>query len=112
MKLAISKNREGSGYYTTLKNNYQGKESKMYMSVQLAKGLELEFGTYDVNCFLSCYTTKNGEVKPKIVVTGLKENNKQTVSQNSTQNSTQSDTQTDIYSEFGEEVVISDDWLD
>ena len=66
MKLVISKNKDGNGYYTKLSNEYNGKKSEMYLSLQLSKDLgELEYGLYEVEGFLSCYTAKNNEVKPK-----------------------------------------------
>ena len=72
MKISISKNKEGTGYYTTLKNNYKNENLKMYMTVQLKQGLEVDYGVYDVNCFLSCYKTQSGEIKPKLVITEIK----------------------------------------
>lgn len=106
MKITISRNNKGS-YYTTLKNNYNGVESKMYMSVQLPRDMELEYGSYDVNCFLSCYTGNDGVVRPKIVVTGLK-NKKTDVDKKQT-----TEEEKDPFAEFGEEIDLSnDDWLD
>ena len=91
MKITISKSKDGKGYYTKLKNKYNNEEYSMYLSVQLKQGLSLEYGTYDVDCFLSCYKSKDGSIKPKLVVTGLKEEVKQE--------------QTDIYSQFGTTVT-------
>lgn len=73
MKLLINKSKDGKGYYTTIKNNFNGEEIKMYIPLQLKKGLEVEYGLYDVNCFISCYKANDGQIKPKIVVMGIKE---------------------------------------
>ena len=69
MKLVISKNKEGNGYYTKLTNEYNNQKSEMYMSLQIPKGNDLEYGLYEVDGFLSCYTANDGTVKPKFVVT-------------------------------------------
>ena len=91
MKITISKSKDGKGYYTKLKNKYNNEEYSMYLSVQLKQGLNLEkdYGTYDVDCFLSCYKSKDGSIKPKLVVTRLKEEVKQ-----------EQQEQTDIYAQF------------
>lgn len=94
MKITISKSKDGKGYYTKLKNKYNNEEYSMYLSVQLKQGLSLDYGTYDVECFLSCYKSKDGSIKPKLVVTGLKEKVKQ-----------EQQEQTDIYSQFGTTVT-------
>ena len=88
MKITISKSKDGKGYYTKLKNKYNNEEYSMYLSVQLKQGLSLDYGTYDVDCFLSCYKSKDGSIKPKLVVTGIKEKQEK-------------QEQTDIYSQFG-----------
>lgn len=90
MKITISKSKDEKGYYTKLKNKYNNEEYSMYLSVQLKQGLTLEYGTYDVDCFLSCYKSKDGSIKPKLVVTGLKQEVKH-----------EQQEQTDIYSQFG-----------
>lgn len=94
MKITISKSKDGKGYYTKLKNKYNNEEYSMYLSVQLKQGLSLDYGTYDVDCFLSCYKSKDGSIKPKLVVTGLKEEVKQ-----------EQQEQTDIYSQFGSTIT-------
>lgn len=110
MKITISRNNKGS-YYTTLKNNYNGVESKMYMSVQLPRDMELEYGSYDVNCFLSCYTGNDGVVRPKIVVTGLKDKN--SAPKRKSSEKTEKKEEVDPFAEFGEEIDLSNDgWLD
>lgn len=106
MKISISKNKEGTGYYTTLKNNYKNENLKMYMTVQLKQGLEVDYGVYDVNCFLSCYKTQNGEIKPKLVVTEIKGKPATTKEENGPFAD---------YSDFGEQIQIDlddDNFLD
>ena len=101
MKISISKNKENRGYYTTIKNKYNNEEMKMYMTVQLKQGLEVDYGVYDVDCFLSCYKTQSGEVKPKLVVTEIK--GKPATTKEETSNE-------DIFESFGNEVVIDDNF--
>ena len=70
MKLTVYKNQYG--YSTLCKNKDQnGNEQKCYMSVQFKRGLEpcgdkahieIEDG------FFSCYTDRNGNVFPKLVI--------------------------------------------
>lgn len=97
MKINISKGKDNKGYYTTIKNKYNNEEMKMYMTVQLKQGLEVDYGVYDVNCFLSCYKTQSGEVKPKLVVTEIKGKPATTKEE--------SDPFKD-YSDFGEQIQI------
>lgn len=94
MKITISKSKDGKSYYTKLKNKYNNEEYSMYLSVQLKQGLSLDYGTYDVDCFLSCYKSKDGSIKPKLVITGLKEDVKQK--------------QTDIYDQFGSTITAEE----
>ena len=59
------------GYSTTIsKKNQDGEYEKMYLSVQLPKGIELENKSFiDITKgFLSFYNTKDGLPKIKIVV--------------------------------------------
>ena len=59
------------GYSTTISTkNQDGTYNKMYVSVQLPKGVELENKTFIeiINGFLSFYMDKNGIPKIKIVV--------------------------------------------
>ena len=106
MKINISKGKDNKGYYTTLKNKYNNEEFKTYMTVQLKKELgDIDYGVYDVNCFLSCYKTQSGEVKPKLVVTEIK--GKPAI--------TQEETNSDPYADFGEQIQIDlddDNFLD
>ena len=102
MKISISKSKDNKGYYTTLKNKYNNEEFKTYMTVQLKKELgDIDYGVYDVDCFLSCYKTQNGEVKPKLVVTEIK--GKPATTKEETSNE-------DIFESFGNEVVIDDNF--
>lgn len=73
MKISISKNKDGNGYYTKLKNSYNGVESEYIMSLQLPKGVDIEWGTYNIDGFMSCYKGKNGEARPKLVITSIEE---------------------------------------
>lgn len=101
MKISISKGKDNKGYYTTLKNKYNNEEFKTYMTVQLKKELgDIDYGVYDVNCFLSCYKTQNGEIKPKLVVTEIKGKPATTKESNE-----------DIFESFGNEIEINDDML-
>lgn len=106
MKLTISKSKDGKGHYTTIKNSYNGEDMKMYMPVQLSKNINLEkdFGTYDVNCFLSCYKTQSGEIKPKIVVTSFKEEKQEQVKEEPKKEKLSDD----IFSDFGNSIEIED----
>ena len=104
MKITISKSKDGKGYYTKLKNKYNNEEYSMYLSVQLKQGLSLEYGTYDVDCFLSCYKSKDGSIKPKLVVTGLK----QETGQEQQKSGQEQQEQTDIYAQFGTTITAEE----
>lgn len=98
MKISISKGKDNKGYYTTIKNKYNNEEMKMYMTVQLKQGLgDIDYGVYDVDCFLSCYKTQSGEVKPKLVVTEIK--GKPAIE-------TKEETAYDPFADFGEQIQI------
>lgn len=109
MKIVISKNKDGNGYYTKLTNEYNNQKSEMYLSLQVPKGNDLEYGLYEVDGFLSCYTTKDGTVKPKFIVTNAiptkKYEKKETPSVAST-------TEEDPFSSFGNSIDITDNLLD
>ena len=67
------------GYSTAISNkNQEGTYDKMYVQVQLPKGIELENKTMIEiqNGFLSMYKTKNGLPKLKIVVMDFETENK------------------------------------
>lgn len=71
MKLMISKSKDGNGYYTKLKNDYNGKHIEKYLTLQIPKGTELEYGLYETEGFLSPYQKKDGSVEFKLVVTSV-----------------------------------------
>lgn len=96
MKVVISKNKDGNGYYTKLSNEYNGKKSEMYLSLQLSKELgELEYGLYEVDGFMSCYTAKDG-VKPKMIITKATKIEKKAEQSNNME----------IYEDFGKELEL------
>lgn len=69
MKLMISKNKDGNGYYSKIQNDYNGKHTEKYLNLQLPKDTELEYGLYEVDGFLSTYEKKDGTVEFKFVLT-------------------------------------------
>lgn len=69
MKLMISKNKDGNGYYSKIQNDYNGKHTEKYLNLQLSKDTELEYGLYEVDGFLSTYEKKDGTVEFKFVLT-------------------------------------------
>ena len=69
MKIVISKNKEGNGYYTKIQNDYNGKHTEKYLSIQVPKGTDLGYGLYEVDGFLSTYEKKDGNIEFKLVVT-------------------------------------------
>ena len=71
MKLIISKSKDGNGYYTKLKNEFNGKKIEKYLTLQIPKGTEIEYGLYDVDGFLSPYERKDGTTEFKLVVTNI-----------------------------------------
>jgi len=71
MKIVISKNKEGNGYYTKIQNDYNGKHTEKYLSLQLPKGTDVDYGLYDIDGFLSTYEKKDGNVEFKLVITDL-----------------------------------------
>ena len=73
MKLVISKNKDNTGYYSKITNEYNNEKTEMYLSIQLGKSIpELEYGLYEVDGFISCYKGKDGSVKPKLIITSAK----------------------------------------
>lgn len=76
MKLVISKNKNGKGYYSKIQNDFNGKHTEKYLSLQLPKDNEYEYGLYDVDGFLSTYEKKDGTVEFKLVVTDINLNKK------------------------------------
>lgn len=71
MKILISKSREGNRYYTKAQNDYNGKHTEKYLSLQLPKGTDIDYGLYDVDGFLSTYEKNDGTVEFKLVITDL-----------------------------------------
>ena len=71
MKIVISKSRDGNGYYTKVQNDYNGKHTEKYLSLQLPKGTDVDYGLYDIYGFLSTYEKKDGNVEFKLVITDL-----------------------------------------
>lgn len=58
------------GYSTKLKDNREP-DTKMYLSIQFKQGLELPKENCQIELlesFVSCYKTKKGEIKPKLVI--------------------------------------------
>jgi hypothetical protein len=105
MKLVISKNKEGNGYYSKLTNEYNGKKSEMYLSLQLSKELgELEYGLYEVDGFMSCYTAKDG-VKPKMIITKAKKVEKKPELE------VNEKVKNDPYADFGQQIELTDEDL-
>lgn len=64
------------GWSTKIYNKYNDVESTMYMDVQFKKGEEPtgNKATIDIKkFFMSCYSLKDGTVKPKIIITEYEE---------------------------------------
>lgn len=69
MKLVISKSKDGKGYYSKIKNDYNDKHIEKYLSLQMPKDNEFEYGLYSVDGFISVYEKKDGTPEFKFVVT-------------------------------------------
>lgn len=111
MKLVISKNKDGKGYYTKLVNKYNNEESEMFLSIQLGKNVkELEYGLYEVDGFLSCYNSKDGDVKPKLVITSAKPTTK--FEKKEEKDINEEIHTNDPFEEYGNMVEIDDAFLD
>ena len=94
MKLVISKNRDGNGYYSKITNDYNGKHTEKYLTVQPPKDFDLDYGLYDVDGFLSTYEKKDGTVEFKLALTSatrILQDKKEVVTK-------------DPYEEFGEKI--------
>lgn len=110
MKLVISKNKDGN-YYTKLVNKYNNEESEMYLNIQLGKSVgELEYGLYEVDGFLSCYNSKDGSVKPKLVITSAKPTTK--YEKKEEKNINEEIHENDTFTEYGDMVEVDDTFLD
>ena len=105
MKLMISKSKDGNSYYSKITNDYNGKHTEKYLSLQIPKQNNLEYGLYDVDGFISCYEKKDGTTEFKFVVTNAVPTKKYEKKQ------TKEET-TDPFTEFGEEIDIEDNMLD
>ena len=68
MKLVISKSRDGKGYYSKIQNDFNGVHIEKYLSVQVPKEFDLNYGLYEVDGFLSVYNKKNGTSEFKFVL--------------------------------------------
>lgn len=111
MKLMISKNKEGNGYYSKITNEYNNEKSEMYLSLQLGKSVgELEYGLYEIDGFFSCYKGKDGSVKPKLIITSAKPTTKYETKETPTEEAKKEES--DPFSEFGESIDIEDNMLD
>lgn len=113
MKLMISKSKDGKSYYSKITNDYNGKHTEKYLSLQIPKQNNLDFGLYEVDGFISCYEKKDGTTEFKFVVTNAvpttKYEKKQKLPTNQKGNEI---TQSDPFTEFGEEIDIEDNMLD
>lgn len=105
MKLVISKNKDNTGYYSKIKNEYNNEKTEMYLSIQLGKNIgELEYGMYDIDGFMSCYKAKDGSVKPKLIITSAVPISNPTKKQETKA--------PNPFEEFGNEIDINDNMLD
>ena len=66
MKLMISQNKDGKGYYSKITNDFNGKHIEKYLSIQ--SKVDLDYGLYDVDGFLSVYERKDGTPEFKFIV--------------------------------------------
>ncbi len=79
MRLRVYRNEYNGRYnYTTLAKNktQDGKELKVYVPVGFKHGTEPQVDSIDITpteWFMSCYEAKNGEIKPRIIVTSWKD---------------------------------------
>ena len=103
MKLMISKSKDGNSYYSKITNDFNGKHTEKFLSLQIPKQNNLEYGLYDVDGFISCYEKKDGTTEFKFVVTNAVP---------VTKKQTKKETTTDIFTEFGNEIDIEDNMLD
>lgn len=102
MKLMISKSKDGNSYYSKITNDYNGKHTEKFLSLQIPKQNNLDFGLYNVDGFISCYEKKDGTTEFKFVVTNAVPVTKKQVKKETT----------DIFTEFGNEIDIEDNMLD
>lgn len=105
MKLMISKNKEGNGYYSKIQNDYNGKHTEKYLNIQIPKDTELEYGLYDVDGFLSTYTKKDGNVEFKFIITKYEKIEKEEPKEEKTVK----EQTTEAFEEFGQEIDLSEE---
>ena len=105
MKLMISKSKDGNSYYSKIQNDFNGKHTEKFLSLQIPKQNNLEYGLYDVDGFISCYEKKDGTTEFKFVVT-----NAVLVTKKQTKKETQSDPFTEMQRQV--ELDITDNFLD
>lgn len=70
-QLYLAKNKYGQ-YYTKISNQKQ--KCDLFMSVNLPTKdtqLDRDYGTFDCEYYVSCYQTKDGDVRPVIKITKL-----------------------------------------
>jgi hypothetical protein len=84
----------------------------MYLSLQIPKGNDLEYGLYEVDGFLSCFTAKDGTVKPKFVITNAVPTTKYEKKEIPEQPVEESAPEEDPFAAFGQEVEIGGDFLE
>ena len=106
MKLVISKSKDGKGYYSKIQNDYNGTHTEKYLTLQMPKDKDFEYGLYEVDGFLSTYQKKDETVELKMIITSANlinsyDNKEEKVEKNSD----------DPFKEFGEQLEISDDAL-
>ena len=82
MKLVISKNKDGNGYYSKIQNDFNGTHTEKYLNLKLPKDTELEYGLYDVDGFLSTYAKKDGTVDFKFIITKYEKIEKEPTEEN------------------------------
>ena len=112
MKLVISKSREGNGYYTKIQNDYNGKHTEKYLTLQLPKGTDVDYGLYDVDGFLSTYEKRDGNVEFKLVITDLTQIQQFKETQNNTDNLFKDfDNSFKTESKIGEQIEIAEEDL-
>ena len=101
----ISKSKDGNSYYSKITNDFNGKHTEKFLSLQIPKQNNLEYGLYDVDGFISCYEKKDGTTEFKFVVTNAVPTKKYEKKETKKQ-------ENDPFTEFGNEIDIEDNMLD
>lgn len=114
MKLMISKSKDGNSYYSKITNDFNGKHTEKFLSLQIPKQNNLEYGLYDVDGFISCYEKKDGTTEFKFVVTNAVPTRKyeKKYPTNQTGKEVTKKEEPDPFTEFGNEIDIEDNMLD